>query len=58
MRAPSKKGLGKWALGGVALAVVAFGGVSLFKRQIGTALLERAVDQRVGRDSTAGRPRG
>ena len=58
MRAPSKKGLGKWALGGVALAVVAFGGVSLFKRQIGTALLERAVDQRVGRDSTAGLPDG
>jgi ribonuclease Z len=43
----------KIALGAAALVVLALVGVKLFQRQIGTMLLERAVAERVGRDSTA-----
>jgi ribonuclease Z len=48
----------KWALIGAALVVLALAGVKLFQRQIGTAVLERVVGQRVGRDTTAGLPDG
>ena len=48
----------KMALGVGAVLLVALIGVKLFQRQIGTALLERAVDDRVGRDVTAKLPDG
>jgi len=44
---------------GLAAMVLAIGaGAALFQRQIGTALLARVADSRVGRDATAGLPDG
>ncbi|MDB5704526.1 MAG: fold metallo-hydrolase [Sphingomonas bacterium] len=49
---------GKIALGVMAVIAIALVCVKLFQRQIGTALLARAVADRVGRDSTATLPDG
>jgi ribonuclease Z len=48
----------KLAIAVAALALAAAIGAKLFQRQIGTALLERVVAERVGRDTTAGLPDG
>lgn len=50
--------IGKLAIVVAALALAATIGAKLFQRQIGTALLERVVALRVGRDATAGLPDG
>jgi len=44
----------KWALIGAMPVILVVAGVSLFQRQIGAAVYERAVGHRVGRDTTAG----
>lgn len=54
---PVRAGM-KWAIGLVLFAVAAAGGVKLFQRQIATAMLQRVVDRRVGRDVTAALPDG
>jgi ribonuclease Z len=46
------------ALGVLALAAVVAGGLVAFQRQIGTALLVRVAEARVGRDATASLPDG
>lgn len=48
----------KIALGAAVVIVLLLAGIKLFQRQIGTILLERAVAERVGRDSTADLPDG
>lgn len=48
----------KLLLLGAATMVLAAGGVKVFQREIGLAVFERAVSQRVGRDTLAGLPDG
>lgn len=48
----------KWVIGIAAVAGVALLGVRQYQAEIGTAMFQRAVDSRVGRDVTATLPDG